>query len=86
MTITFTDIGNQAFTNCQNLKTVTFDVDMDTIPANMFQNCASLTTINGIEGVKSLGNNAFSGCKSLTYFRVPDASPFFPPGCSPAPD
>lgn len=63
---TVTSIGNNAFQDCKNLKSVTFmgAPSTVTVGSNAFQNCTSLKTVN-LPPAKSLGNFAFDGCTSL---------------------
>jgi len=66
-------LGAQAFTNCQNLKTVIFERDekgecgITKITARMFLGCSSLEYIDLQESkITSIEQMAFHGCVSLT--------------------
>ncbi len=72
---TVTYIGEYAFADCKNLKTVSF-VDKNatvTIGPRAFQNCVSLTDIV-LPKVKILGNAAFVGCTALESVALSSGS------------
>ncbi len=54
------------FSGCTNLTTVTFGVNVETIPAYAFYGCSELTSVTIPNGVTSIGEQAFSGCSGLT--------------------
>lgn len=65
-------ISDNAFKNCTNLTTVTFELAdkfspplVASIGASAFENCTSLTTIKIPYSVTTIGNSAFKGCTSL---------------------
>ena len=68
-----TAIGTQAFGNCFNLKTVTFEEgsQLKTIGVQAFGNCTALESIVIPEGVTSIGDQAFGGCKNLKSVTIP---------------
>ncbi|MBQ6963630.1 MAG: leucine-rich repeat domain-containing protein [Paludibacteraceae bacterium] len=61
-------IGNYAFANCTNLKTVTFDNDcgLQSIARYAFYGCTALEEISIPASVTSIGTSAFSNCSNLT--------------------
>lgn len=68
---TMKTIGNEAFKNCSNLTSLTFEGDsqLEQI-GNYAFNVSGLTTISIPATVKTIGNNAFQDCgnlKSLTF-------------------
>lgn len=62
-------IGEGAFKNCSNLKSVTLSNGVKSIDSNAFDGCASLEHISIPGSVKSLGQMAFQGCLSLSSIR-----------------
>ena len=59
-----TNIGKNAFYNCQNLDTVIL-ADTTNVGESAFQYCTSLKTIQGTENISSIGEYAFYNCSSL---------------------
>ena len=68
-TITFQDvittIGNNAFSLCSTLTSITIPASVTTIGDDAFYSCKSLTSITIPNMVTKIGNSAFSGCSSL---------------------
>jgi len=63
---TIRKIGNSAFENCNNLKTIPFSNQIDSIGNNAFMSCRNLTGfIVFPESFSYLGNQAFYYCNSL---------------------
>ena len=62
-----TSIGNNAFTACTALKSVTYETGstLESIGASAFAGCSSLTSINIPAGVTSIGASAFADCENL---------------------
>ncbi|MDO5519896.1 MAG: leucine-rich repeat domain-containing protein [bacterium] len=60
-----TSIANNAFKNCDNLKSVKVSNCVSNIGANAFKGCDSLKNVTLGKGVSNLGSNAFSSCNSL---------------------
>ena len=65
------DIGQMAFYELPNLKTVTLGKDIVEIRNYAFKNCASLTTIN-LENVDFIREGAFYGCSALENLEFLD--------------
>lgn len=62
------------FSNCKNLKKVTFEGDIFEIPAYAFSGCENLSEINIPDSVGTIGKMAFYNCKALSgKFRLPKA-------------
>ena len=61
-----TTIGEDAFSYCTSLTTVTIGNSVTTIGDWAFSGCSSLTTVTIPDSVTSIGNSAFYGCGSLT--------------------
>ena len=67
-----TNIGNYAFSFCENLESVSFLSTLQTIGANAFADCTTLTEadLSATQAV-SIGNYAFSGCSALQRIVFP---------------
>lgn len=70
-----TSIGDLAFSDCSNLKTVMFEdgIQLRSIGNNAFYECRSLTSITIPRGVTSIGDKAFYGCSSLSRIFIPSS-------------
>ncbi|MBR2417960.1 MAG: leucine-rich repeat protein [Clostridia bacterium] len=64
---------NFTFTDCENLKKVTFRNGIDTIGTHAFSGCRSLENITIPNTVTTIGESAFSGCESLTEIVIPQS-------------
>lgn len=60
-----TQIANNAFSNCDSLKSIKVSNSCKTIGANAFAGCDSLTKVNLGNCVNTVSKNAFSNCGSL---------------------
>ncbi len=62
-----TNIGSFAFSDCSDLKTVTFGANsqLESIGSNAFNNCDALTSIEIPSSVTSIGEAAFYDCDAL---------------------
>lgn len=67
-----TNIGNAAFYDCSNLKTVVLNDTVETIGQYAFLNCENLVNIKIGNGVKTIGDYAFKLCKSLISITLPN--------------
>ena len=63
-------IGRQAFRDCTNLKTVTFNRTIDTIDMLAFAHCSNLETIE--INAKNVELAAFKGCTKLKHVTIID--------------
>lgn len=65
------DLGISAFANCENLQSIIFPNNLETIPQTLLEDCKNLRSVDIPASVKTINNLAFSGC-SLTevYFPV----------------
>ena len=63
-----TEIGGQAFNNCDSLNSVVILDGILKILGEAFKNCANLTKIIIPESVIEIGNSAFDNCPNLTIY------------------
>ena len=68
-----TSIGEDAFRNFSNLKTVHIASSVTRIGSGAFEGCSSLTSINIPSSVTSIESSAFNGCSSLTSINIPSS-------------
>ena len=64
-------VGRGAFTNCENLKSITIPESVTSIGDTAFWYCSSLTSITIPDGVTSIECGTFQGCSSLTSITIP---------------
>ena len=65
-------IGNSAFTECVDLKSVRLSEQLTRIEGFTFNSCESLTNIDIPKGVTSIGDYAFYRCESFTNIDIPE--------------
>ena len=68
-----TSIGDGAFANHNELKTVTLPNSIISIGDYAFTYCTQLTTVNFGNSVDSIGIGAFASCKKLKTVTLPDS-------------
>ena len=66
-----TNIGENAFRGCNNLKNVAVGNSVTSIGSYAFYNCDSLVNIEIPDSVTSIGNYAFYECGSLVNIEIP---------------
>ena len=66
-----TSIGNEAFTECTSLKSITIPASMKSIGDATFDFCTNLTSISILEGITAIGEAAFGRCVNLTNIIMP---------------
>lgn len=70
---TVTSIGERAFQNGFDIKSVVIPNSVESIGDSAFMYCYSLTSVNIPNSVKSIGCSAFYECTSLTAVEIPDS-------------
>lgn len=68
-----TEIGSEAFKNCESLETAVLSENLDEIKEDTFSGCKSLSGVVLPEKLKTIGNNAYKGCASMTLSEIPDS-------------
>ena len=66
-------IGENAFANCKELKSITIPNSVTSIGNSAFESCAGLTSITIPNGVTTIGNSAFSHCQKLASITISDS-------------
>ena len=66
-----TSIGEGAFSNCNDLTSVTIPDSVTNIASNAFADCSGLTSLMIPESVTTIGRSAFFGCTDLTSVAIP---------------
>lgn len=67
-----TSIGDNAFKDCRNLKSITLPEGLHAIGASAFQGCSSLKAITIPNTVQTLRQSVFSGCFNLVTVKLPN--------------
>ena len=66
-------LGDNIFTRCYYLMSVTLPKNIDRIGTEMFQNCTMLAGVEIPQGAESIGERAFASCSGLTVVVIPDS-------------
>lgn len=61
--------GEDTFTECEKLISVTIPDSVTTISSGTFEDCSNLVSVNIPNGVTTIEENAFFNCTSLTEIR-----------------
>ena len=67
---TIISIGNNAFSDCTLLTSVTIPDSVTSIGTDTFRGCTSLTSVTIPDSVTSIGTDTFRGCTSLTSVTI----------------
>lgn len=65
-------IGQYAFWECKELKSVSFPKTLEQIDGTAFSDCEKLESVNFNKGLKIIGDNAFADCTALTLALLPE--------------
>ena len=68
-----TSIGNDAFSNCSGLTSVTIPNSVTSIGERAFSICSGLISITIPNSVTSIGKQAFQSCSGLTSITIPNS-------------
>lgn len=68
-----TNIGDEAFFDCERLRIVTIPDSVTSIGNSAFENCNNLTSVTIPASVTSIGDEAFSFCTSLKTITIPES-------------
>lgn len=68
-----TSIGDEAFSSCRSLTSVTIPDSVTAIGDEAFSFCGSLTSVAIPDSVTAIGDGAFFECRSLTSVTIPDS-------------
>ena len=66
-------IGDDAFSGCSGLTSVTIPDSVTSIGPSAFSGCSGLTSVAIPDSVTSIGSSAFYGCTNLTSVAIPDS-------------
>ncbi len=66
-------VGAYAFSDCDNLVSVSIPDSVTLIRYSAFAGCPSLTAVHIGSGVTTIEHDAFSGCRSLISLSIPDS-------------
>ena len=75
-----TSIGNEAFSDCSSLTSVTIGNNVTIIGNSAFSDCSSLTSVTIPNSVTTIGYSAFGGCINITQIS---SEAVVPPICGP---
>ena len=72
-TYSVTSIGNDAFSNCSGLTSITIGSSVTSIGSSVFSRCTGLTNVTIPNSVTSIGSSAFYNCTNLTSITIPSS-------------
>ncbi|MBR1935869.1 MAG: leucine-rich repeat protein, partial [Muribaculaceae bacterium] len=68
-----TSIGNNVFSNCSGLTSITIPNSVTSIGSYTLYDCSGLTSVTIPNSVTSIGPSAFYGCSGLTSITIPNS-------------
>ena len=68
-----TSIAEEAFKECDKIKSVTIPGSVVDIGDSAFEDCRSLKAVTLPKSIKKIGNSVFYGCSDLTSITIPDS-------------
>ena len=68
-----TEVGENAFTGCENLCSVTLSKGISSVAEGLFSDCIKLPSITIPDNITSIGGNAFNNCISLSNTVLPSS-------------
>ncbi len=68
-----TEISEYAFSNCDNIDSITMPDTIISIGKYAFKNCTGITEIKLSSNLETIGIGAFINCVSLTSIEIPDS-------------
>ena len=68
-----TSIGNEVFSTCSGLTSITIPNSVTSIGNKVFNECGNLTSVIMPNSVTSIGNDVFYNCKNLTSITIPNS-------------
>lgn len=72
VTYSVTSIGQDAFSYCSNLTSITISNSVTSIGERAFSKCSKLTSVTIPNSVTSIGSGAFRECSGLTSVTIPN--------------
>lgn len=66
------EIGSDAFSGCENLKSVDFQCTSPTMGNSVFDYCSSLISVNLPENLQTIPDYTFRSCRSLPTINIPN--------------
>ncbi len=72
-TLSVVAIGEYAFENCSELKSITIPNSATEIGYSAFEGCKAITSITIPNSVTKIGSSAFYGCTALTTVKLPNS-------------
>lgn len=75
---TIISIGDYAYSNCENLKSVQIPNSVEIIGKYAFDYCTKLESVSIPSSVKSIGECAFNHCSELTSIIIPNGVTIIP--------
>ncbi len=71
-----TEIGREAFKDCDSITSVHFSSTIYTIDFDAFQNCTSLTSVNIPRSIGDMHYNPFNGCSNLSTLTAEEGGSY----------